>query len=45
MTFFLIQVAKGFFRVGQVGLEVDGPMIDVLVEIGLVRKLEIFPEL
>ena len=32
-------------RIGQVGLEVDGLEIDVLVEIWLVRKLEILPEL
>ena len=40
----LIQIAIGVSRVGHIGLEVDGSVIDVLVEIGLVRKLETFPE-
>ena len=40
ITFFLIQVANGFSRIGHIGLEVDGSLIDVLAEIGLVRKLE-----
>ena len=31
-------------RIGHIGLEVDGSVIDVLVEIGLVRKLETFSE-
>ena len=36
----LIQIAIGVSRVGHIGLEVDGSVIDVLVEIGLIRKLE-----
>ena len=32
-------------RIGQVGLEVDGSGIDVLVEIRLARKLKTLPEL
>ena len=32
-------------RIGQVGLEVDGSVVDVLVEVGLVRKLETLPRL
>ena len=32
-------------RIGQVGLEVDGSVIDVLVEIRLVRKLKTLSEL
>ena len=31
-------------RVGHIGLEVDGSVIDVLVVVGLVTKLETFPE-
>ena len=31
-------------QIGHIGLEVDGSVIDVLVETGLVRKLEMFPE-
>ena len=31
-------------QIGHNGLEVDGSVIDVLVETGLVRKLEMFPE-
>ena len=34
-----------FSRVGHIGLEVDGSLIDVLIEIGLVRKLETLSEL
>ena len=44
MTFCLIQIAIGVSRVGHIGLEVDGSVIDVLVETGLVRKLETFSE-
>ena len=40
----LIQVAIGVSRVGHIGLEVDGLVIDVLVETDLVRKSEIFSE-
>ena len=45
MTFCLIQIAIGVSRVGHIGLEVDGSVIDVLVEIGLVRKLKTLSEL
>ena len=34
----LIQIAIGVSRVGHIGLEVNGSVIDVLVETGLVRK-------
>ena len=44
MTSCLIQIAIGVSRVGHIGLEVDGSVIDVLVETGLVRKLETFSE-
>ena len=44
MTSCLIQIAIGVSRVGHIGLEVDGSVIDVLVEIGLVRELEAFLE-
>ena len=44
MTSCLIQIAIGVSRVGHIGLEVDSSVIDVLVEIRLVRKLETFPE-
>ena len=37
-------IAIGVSRVGHIGLEVDGSVIDVLVETGLVRKLETFSE-
>ena len=40
----LVQVAIGVSRIGHIGLEVDGSMIDVLVETRLVRKLETFSE-
>ena len=40
MTFCLIQIAIGVSHVGHVGLEVDGSVTDVLVEIRLIRKLE-----
>ena len=36
----LIQIAIGVSRIGHIGLEVDGSVIDVLVEIGLIRKLQ-----
>ena len=36
----LLQVAKGSLALGQVGLGVNGSVIDALVGIGLVRKLE-----
>ena len=45
IIFHLIQVANGFLAVGQTGLGVGGLTIDVLVEIGLARKLETLPEL
>ena len=45
MTSCLIQIAIGVSRVGHIGLEVDGSVIDVLVEIGLVRKSKTLPEL
>ena len=38
-------IAIGVSRVGHIGLEVDGSVIDVLVEIGLVRKLKTLSEL
>ena len=41
----LIQIAIGVSRVGHIGLEVDGSVIDVLVEVGVVRKLETLPRL
>ena len=44
MTFCLIQIVIGVSCVGHIGLEVDGSVIDVLVETGLVRKLETFSE-
>ena len=44
MTSCLLQVAIGVSRIGHIGLEVDGSVIDVLVEIGLVRELEAFLE-
>ena len=44
MTFCLIKVANGSLTVGHAKLGVDGPVIDVLVEIVLVRKLKTFPE-
>ena len=40
VTSCLIQIAIGVSREGHIGLEVDGSVIDVLVEIGLIRKLE-----
>ena len=45
MTSCLIQIAIGVSHVGHIGLEVDGSVIDVLVEVGLVRKLETLPRL
>ena len=44
MSSCLIQIAIGVSRVGHIGLEVDGSVIDVLVETGIVRMLETFPE-
>ena len=44
MTFCLIHIAIGVSRVGHIGLEVDGSVIDVLVETGLLRKSETFSE-
>ena len=44
MSSCLIQIVIGVSRVGHIGLEVDGSVIDVLVETRLVRKLETFPE-
>ena len=41
----LVQNADGPLTVGQIRLKVNGLVIDVLVEIWLVRKLEILPEL
>ena len=32
-------------QIGHIGLEVDGSVIDVLLEIGLVRKLKTLSEL
>ena len=43
-SFFFIQYADGPLTVGQITLKVNGLVIDVLVETGLVRKLETFPE-
>ena len=40
MTSCLIQITLGVSRVSHIGLEVDGSAFDVLVEIGLIRKLE-----
>ena len=40
ITFFLIRVANGFSRVGHIGMEVNGSVIDVLAEIRLIRRLE-----
>ena len=40
MTSCLVHVAIGVSRIGHIGLEVDGSVIDVLVEIGLIRNLE-----
>ena len=40
VTSCLIQIAIGVSHVGHVGLEVDGSVTDVLVEIRLIRKLE-----
>ena len=45
MTLFLIPVVEGSLALGQVGLGVDGSMVDVLAEIGQVRKLETLPGL
>ena len=45
MTSCLIQIVIGVSRVSHIGLEVDGSVIDVLVEIGLVRKLKTLLEL
>ena len=44
MTSCLIQIAIGVARVGDNGRELDGSVIDVLVETRLVRKLETFSE-
>ena len=40
MTSCLVQVAIGISHIGDIGLEVNGSVIDVLVGTGLVRKLE-----
>ena len=40
-----IPVANGYLAVGQTGLKVNGSVIDVLIGIMLVRKLETLPEL
>ena len=45
ITFFLTQVAIGVSCIGHNELEVDGWVIDVLVGIGFVRKLETLPGL
>ena len=44
MTSCLVQVSIGVYRVGHIGLEVDGSVLDVLVETRQVRKLETFSE-
>ena len=44
MTSCLVHVAIGVSRIGHIGLEVDGSVIDVLIEIRLVRELEAFLE-
>ena len=44
MTSCLVHVAIGVSRIGHIGQEVDGSVIDVLVETRLVRKLETFSE-
>ena len=45
ITFVLTQVAIGVSCIGHNELEVDGWVIDVLVGIGFVRKLETLPKL
>ena len=44
-SFSLVQIADGSLAVGQIGLKVNGLVIDVLVKIRFVWNLETLPEL
>ena len=44
-SFSLIQNADGPLTISQIRLKINGLMIDVLVEVGLVWNLETLPEL